>query len=94
VGPGDFRAAFTAAEGWGTFAQQRGADGLHATVDVKWGQLALRTFGLAATGTGVRVTLGDQTVAATVAFDGGRATVAFASPVVVSAGARLAVHVA
>jgi hypothetical protein len=45
--PDDFMAAFTAAEGWGTFQQKRSGDSLHASVEVKWGQLRVRTLGLA-----------------------------------------------
>jgi uncharacterized protein (DUF608 family) len=38
--PGDFKAAFTAAEGWGTIALQ----GKSVTITVKWGTLTLRTL--------------------------------------------------
>ena len=44
VGAGSFKAAFTAAEGWGTFSQQTGPAGLNAQVDVKWGKLRLRSL--------------------------------------------------
>jgi hypothetical protein len=37
----DFRAAFTAAEGWGTYAQKVTGESLRATVTVKWGKLFL-----------------------------------------------------
>ncbi len=47
VRPDDFRAPFTAAEGWGTFAQRREGDALTATLDVKKGRLAIKTLGLA-----------------------------------------------
>ncbi|AMV37336.1 GH116 family glycosyl-hydrolase [Planctomyces sp. SH-PL62] len=49
LSPDDFRAAFTAAEGWGTFAQRREGEALVATVDVRHGRLALATLGLAST---------------------------------------------
>ena len=44
--PEDFRAAFTAAEGWGTLVQKR--DGKRQTnrVEVKWGKLRLETLAL------------------------------------------------
>ncbi|MHC4165411.1 MAG: GH116 family glycosyl-hydrolase [Planctomycetota bacterium] len=42
--PTDFKAAFTAAEGWGTFAQRREGDTQHETITVKWGRLRLRTL--------------------------------------------------
>jgi non-lysosomal glucosylceramidase len=91
--PDDFRAPFTAAEGWGTFAQQRQGDGLHASLDLKWGQLRLRTLALATGGTGVQVELAGAPVAATVAVYAGRATVLFDPPVTIATGERLTVHV-
>jgi len=44
ITPEDFRAAFTAAEGWGTFAQCREGDRQTAQIDVRWGQLCLKTL--------------------------------------------------
>jgi hypothetical protein len=46
IRPDNFRAAFTAAEGWGTFRQTRNGPTMTATVDVKWGRLKLRTLRL------------------------------------------------
>ncbi|MDG3005524.1 GH116 family glycosyl-hydrolase [Paludisphaera mucosa] len=46
IGADDFRAPFTAAEGWGTFSQRRDHDALSATLDVRWGRLALRSLDL------------------------------------------------
>lgn len=39
-----FRAAFIAAEGWGTFAQSRSGTGQAYTLDVAWGSLQLTTI--------------------------------------------------
>jgi len=44
--PENFRAAFTAAEGWGTFHQRSEGGGLKAEVGVKWGRLRLKTLAL------------------------------------------------
>jgi non-lysosomal glucosylceramidase len=44
VRPENFKAAFTAAEGWGTFSQQAGPAGLNAQVSVRWGKLRLRSL--------------------------------------------------
>ena len=44
VRPENFKAAFTAAEGWGTFSQQAGPAGLNAQVTVQWGKLRLRSL--------------------------------------------------
>lgn len=42
IAPENFRAAFTAAEGWGTYAQERTADSQKSTIQVRWGSLRLR----------------------------------------------------
>lgn len=42
--PDAFRAAFTAAEGWGTFTQTREASIQRETIAVKWGKLTLKTL--------------------------------------------------
>ena len=44
--PERFRAAFTSAEGWGSFEQNLQEEALTATLAVKWGRVRLRTFGL------------------------------------------------
>jgi hypothetical protein len=41
LSPNDFRAAFTAAEGWGTFRQKRDGNRQCETIEVKYGQLRL-----------------------------------------------------
>lgn len=42
-----FKAAFTSAEGWGSYAQTVSSGSLNAAVDLKYGQLRLNSFGLA-----------------------------------------------
>ena len=42
--PHDFRAPFTAAEGWGTIAQKREGRQQHQSVEVRWGTLRLKTL--------------------------------------------------
>ena len=44
--PENFRAAFTAAEGWGTFSQQIQNNRLAASLELKWGRLALNQMTL------------------------------------------------
>jgi uncharacterized protein (DUF608 family) len=44
--PEDFRTAFTTAEGWGTFAQQREEGKFTARIDLRYGRLTLRTLAL------------------------------------------------
>ncbi len=45
--PEEFQAAFTAAEGWGTFAQQREARRQTEHITLRWGRLNLRTLAFA-----------------------------------------------
>jgi hypothetical protein len=44
ITPENFRAAFTAAEGWGSFAQTRTADVQRELIDLRWGQLKLTSL--------------------------------------------------
>ncbi|MBN2137202.1 MAG: hypothetical protein JW720_05305 [Sedimentisphaerales bacterium] len=44
ITPEDFRAAFTAAEGWGTFAQTRKSKTQHELIDLRWGSLTLKSL--------------------------------------------------
>ncbi len=47
ITPENFRAAFTAAEGWGSFAQTRTADVQREQIDVRWGRLKLKSLAFA-----------------------------------------------
>lgn len=87
--PHRFRAAFTAAEGWGTYEQ----DGRVSRVMVKWGRLRLRELGLPAAVGQVTVTVDGQAVAATGEVVDRRLRVAFAEDVVVGAGQVLEARV-
>lgn len=55
--PQNFRAAFTSAEGWGTFSQRCEGQVQRETIAVKWGKLRVRTLAFA---------LGDKVTARTV----------------------------
>jgi uncharacterized protein (DUF608 family) len=44
ITPDNFRAAFTAAEGWGSFAQTRKADVQREQIDLRWGRLKLKSL--------------------------------------------------
>lgn len=46
ISPKNFKAPFTAAEGWGSFSQQRSKDKLLASVAVQYGRLVLSTISL------------------------------------------------
>ncbi len=45
--PEDFRAAFTAAEGWGSFGQTRAENLQREQIELRWGQLGLKTLAFA-----------------------------------------------
>ncbi|MDW8038650.1 MAG: GH116 family glycosyl hydrolase, partial [Thermoguttaceae bacterium] len=48
--PENFRAAFTTAEGWGTYSQKLQPDGLHVQLQLRWGRLKLQTLTLSPVG--------------------------------------------
>jgi uncharacterized protein (DUF608 family) len=93
--PENFRAPFTAAEGWGTLSQKRTGRTQQATLEVRSGRLRLRTlaFELPANTRPAKVTvrLGDRTIAATHAFDAQRCTVTLGSETTVPEGSLLQV---
>lgn len=81
--PEDFRAAFTAADGWGTFAQKRGANGKwSASLALSHGRLMLRELDLPWLNDGAVVKTGDRTLPGQVSQ--GRWTAA--EPILLEAG--------
>jgi non-lysosomal glucosylceramidase len=91
--PQNFKAAFTAAEGWGTFHQKAEGARLRAEIAVKRGQVRLATVALAATGKKARVTLGGRSVPATVRQEGGRALVVLGAETTVGDGQVLRIEI-
>jgi len=95
--PEDFKAAFTAAEGWGTLRQTQTDNVQTAGVQVKWGKLRLRELHLTlpegATAKGATVTLAGKPLAATVRQDGQRMTLALAKDMVIETDGQLSVKV-
>jgi hypothetical protein len=81
IQPEDFKAAFTAAEGWGTFSQQAGSAGLNAQVVVQWGKLRLRSLSLelprSLPGSRVKVTAGGRVIETTESLAGTRLAISF-----------------
>lgn len=93
--PDNFRAAFTAAGGWGTFAQQMNSKRASAQLHLKWGRLRLKTFSLAAPPhsafASVQARLDNQSVAATLAREGERLRITFATMLELAANQSLVI---
>ena len=95
--PGNFRAAFTAAEGWGTISQETTAKTLKAGIELKWGKLRLRTlsFELAenAQAQGVEVRVGGKKLSASLKQDRRRVTVELDRELSLVAGQKVGVTI-
>jgi uncharacterized protein (DUF608 family) len=84
IGPEDFKAPFTAAEGWGTFEQKKSGKGWSARIKVAQGKLVLNEIRLPWIAAGGTVRLGDDAIAATA----GKGVMTFGAPVVLTAGGQ------
>lgn len=83
ITPEDFRVAFTAAEGWGTFAQERKEHWQKNTLTIRYGQLRLKTIRLDVGPTcggnvTIKVRSGSESLPAHCAFEESRALITFA----------------
>ncbi len=96
IGAEDFRAAFTSAEGWGTFSQKKSGRKKTAALEIKWGQLRLKTFGLAAEAppASVRAELDGRETPASHRFEGGRVYISFETELRLGKGQQLHVTLA
>jgi non-lysosomal glucosylceramidase len=77
IAPGDFKAPFTAAKGWGTFQQKNDGGKWSASLKIRYGSLTLREIQLPWLKGTVAVKLGETTVPVQVA----NGSVKFESPV-------------
>lgn len=94
LSPGDFRAAFTAAEGWGSFTQ-RSELGVHrASLEMKHGTLRVKTVALSVekTPAAVTVRVAGRLVPARHAFDAGRLAITLEADARLAPGQRLDVE--
>ncbi len=93
ITPGDFRGAFTCAEGWGTYRQRTEGTACHASLEVKWGQVRLRSLALACapgvTPAKVTVRLQGKDLPASLRFEEGRMRINLASEVTILPGQTL-----
>jgi hypothetical protein len=96
--PENFRAPFTAVEGWGTVEQKRDGQTQSQRIDMKYGTLRLRSLGceLAAgtKPTTVRVTVGEQELETQHKLQDGRLTITLALDLILEAGHALTVRIA
>jgi hypothetical protein len=93
--PDDFRAAFTAAEGWGMLSQQRDDDRQTQTLELKWGRLRLSELAFDVPEDRrtqqVEVSLDGGPVEATFEQDGQRVRVKLKEPVTIEMDGSLTV---
>ena len=94
--PENFKAPFTCAEGWGTFAQQQRGGSLKAEVTLRWGNLKLRTLSLelplGATSS-ASVLLGTRPVPVKVSREDRRVSLTFGEAIEIAAGDSLTIRV-
>jgi non-lysosomal glucosylceramidase len=95
--PEHFRAAFTAAEGWGTYEQKIEAGKMQAAISLCWGQLSLRSLALTLpphTPSGaVQMKLQGRIVKSTVTTEKNRLLLAIPSQVLLKTGQKLTISV-
>ncbi|TWD84725.1 beta-glucocerebrosidase 2-like protein [Kribbella amoyensis] len=94
IRPEDFRCAFTAAEGWGSYGQRRTPHGQSGRVEVRYGRVRLVTlaFETAKPARRVEVRLGPDRLPAQVVATGNRAVVTLARPAVVTTAHPLTIE--
>ncbi len=96
--PDDFKAAFTCATGWGSFAQQRRGDHQLASITPRWGRVTVKTFGLRClggiTGAAVHAEVDGRPIEAAARVREGEARVDFDRPLVLETGQTLTVTLA
>jgi non-lysosomal glucosylceramidase len=94
--PENFKCAFTTADGWGSYSQKCGMRNAEYGIQVKFGQLRLRTLSLVPQAgfqpAQVVATLEGKAVPATLAIRDGRCLVQFGSEVMLVAGQSLQVN--
>jgi uncharacterized protein (DUF608 family) len=91
VSPEDFRAPFTAAEGWGTYSQKIDGEGVTAKIAVTHGELAVWMIRLAADADSVSVTLDGEDVIGFVDAAAGGVVVRLSTRLRISAGQVLTI---
>ena len=95
--PENFRAAFTSAQGWGTFSQRRNKTEQIEKLELAWGRLRLQKMAFdipkGQNVAGVQVTAATKTVQAAYEIIDNRVVIEFAEPVVINAGQAITVKI-
>ena len=91
IHPADFKAAFTAAEGWGSYSQKITGNTMSAALAVTWGMVSLRSFGLACQKPpqAVTVILDERKIPVEFSQLQGKVKIRFRDPVTVDRGKEL-----
>ena len=89
--PKDFACFFSVASGWGMYHQQFTDTGAKVTIEVRYGELTLRTINLAISAQTISADCAGQVISAE--FENGESgtTITFATPVKISAGESLTI---
>jgi uncharacterized protein (DUF608 family) len=91
--PEDFKAPFTTAQGWGTFTQHRAATAQTHRLDLKWGELTLKTLAfelpVGAKLSALKVTQGSRALSARSALSNRRLEITLESPCQLHVGESL-----
>jgi hypothetical protein len=88
ITPENFKSAFTAGEGWGSFSQKAEGGNLKAEIAVKWGQLRLRSISLATDSkpASATVEVNGKSIPVQLSHANGTATLTFPEDVTLTAG--------
>ena len=97
ITPDKFRAAFTAAEGWGSFVQTRTADIQREQIDLRWGRLNLKTLAFAIPedwkAVSVVARAGDKAIKSRHAVQNGRVQIELPDPLRLSEGQGIEIEI-
>jgi non-lysosomal glucosylceramidase len=97
VQPENFKAAFTSAQGWGSFSQKYDGTGLDATLALRYGQLRLKTLSLIVPSqnqtAGATAQVNGKSVPVTSSRIGNRITITFSTDLHLSAGQNLKIAI-
>jgi non-lysosomal glucosylceramidase len=97
IHPDHFKAAFTSADGWGSFAQDYQAKAMTASIDLRFGRLSVQDLALSVPpgcpASTVTCGLAGKTVPVTSELSGNRVSIHFAAPLQMNAGQTLKVNI-